>query len=119
MVKGGGRFSSTQLNTRILGDLEVTGKLTVSGSGGGGSVDLSDYQKHASAHLAAYGMESYYAANNVDFYPNPPWDHYLSWGNFTHVCNNERCTEGQTLMLQRHGLSLPSRPVRNHVLYIS
>ena len=86
-VNGAGRLSSTQLNTRILGDLEVTGNLS-SANGGGRSVDLSDDQKHASAHLAAYGMESYYATNNVDFHPNPPRDHYLSWGNFTHVCNN-------------------------------
>ena len=80
--------SLTQLNTRVLGDLQVIGNLSVSGTGGGGTVDLSDYQEHASAHLQAYGMESYYATNNVDFHLNPPWDYYLSWGIFTHVCNN-------------------------------
>ena len=87
-INGQGRLSFTQLKTRVLGDLEVIGNLSVSGTGGGGTVDLSDYQKHASAHLQAYGMESYYAANNVDFHLNPPWDYYLSWGSFTHVCNN-------------------------------
>ena len=35
MVNGAGRLSFTQLNTRILGDLEVIGNLTVSGTGGG------------------------------------------------------------------------------------
>ena len=65
----------------------MTGNLT-SANGGGGSVDLSDYQKHAPANLQADGMESYYAANDVAFHPNPPWDYYLSWGNVTHVANN-------------------------------
>ena len=86
MVNGAARMSFTQLKTQVLGDLEVTGNLT--SANGGGTVDLSDYQKHASAHLQALGMESYYAANDVDFHLNPPWDHHLSWGNFTHVCNN-------------------------------
>ena len=60
MVNGAGRLSFTQLNTQILGDLEVTGNLT-SANGGGGNVDLTPYQHHPSAHLAAYGAEDYYA----------------------------------------------------------
>ena len=87
VVNGTTRFSFTQLKTQSVGDLEVTGNLTANG-GGSGSVDLSDYQKHARAHLSAVGMESYYAANDASFHPNPPWDHHLAWGNFTHVCNN-------------------------------
>ena len=61
MVNGAGRLSFTQLNTQILGDLEVTGNLT-SANGGGGNVDLTPYQHHPSAHLVAYGAEDYYAA---------------------------------------------------------
>ena len=38
MVNGSGRLSFTQLNTRVLGDLEVTGNLSVSGTGGGTSL---------------------------------------------------------------------------------
>ena len=38
MVNGAGRLSFTQLNTRVLGDLEVTGNLSVSGTGGGTSL---------------------------------------------------------------------------------
>ena len=33
-------------------------------------------------------MESYVGSEYVDFHPDPPWDQYLSWGNFTHVANN-------------------------------
>ena len=76
------RISFTQLKTQVHNDLEVLGNIS------GTITELSNYQKHASAHLQAYGMESYYAANDVAFHPNPPWDHYLSWGNFTHVANN-------------------------------
>ena len=38
MVNGAGRLSFTQLNTRVLGDLEVTGNLSVSGTGGGATL---------------------------------------------------------------------------------
>ena len=38
MVNGASRLSFTQLNTRVLGDLEVTGNLSVSGTGGGTSL---------------------------------------------------------------------------------
>ena len=38
MVNGSGRLRSTQLNTRVLGDLEVTGNLSVSGTGGGATL---------------------------------------------------------------------------------
>ena len=37
-VNGSSRLSFTQLNTQILGDLEVTGNLSVSGTGGGTSL---------------------------------------------------------------------------------
>ena len=38
MVNGANRLSVTQLNTHVLGDLEVTGNLSVSGTGGGTSL---------------------------------------------------------------------------------
>ena len=38
MVNGASRLSFTQLNTRVLGDLEVTGNLSVSGTGGGATL---------------------------------------------------------------------------------
>ena len=41
MVNGAGRLSFTQLNTRILGDLEVTGNVTVNGTGGGRIAECS------------------------------------------------------------------------------
>ena len=88
MVNGAGRLSFTQLNTQILGDLEVTGNLT-SANGGGGTVDLTPYQHHASSHIIAYGMESNAQSNAVNFHPiGNEWDPYLSWGTFTHVANN-------------------------------
>ena len=42
-INGQGRLSFTQLNTRILGDIQVIGNLSVRGTAGGGTVDLSDY----------------------------------------------------------------------------
>ena len=33
-------------------------------------------------------MESYVGTGYVAFHKDPPWDPYLSWGNFTHVANN-------------------------------
>ena len=69
MVNGAARMSFTQLKTQVLGDLEVTGNLT--SANGGGTIDLSDYQKHASVHLQALGMESYYVANDVALHPTP------------------------------------------------
>ena len=50
------RISFTQLETRVQGDLSITGNQTVSGTGGGSNVDLSPYQKHASSHLQAVGV---------------------------------------------------------------
>ena len=38
MVNGASRLAFTQLNTLVLGDLEVTGNLSVSGTGGGATL---------------------------------------------------------------------------------
>ena len=38
MVNGASRLSCTQLNTRVLGDIAVTGNLSVSGTGGGATL---------------------------------------------------------------------------------
>ena len=88
VVNGAAGISLTQLNMHILGDLEVTGNLT-SANGGGGNVDLTPYQHHPSAHLAAYGAESYYAGEYIVISPdNQPQDPYLNWGN-THFLSND------------------------------
>ena len=84
------RLSFTQLKTQILGDLEVTGNLSVSGTGGG-SVDLTPYQPHASSHLQALGCESNTGLQNVMLHDYPSgWDTMLDWGGgtFQKVCNN-------------------------------
>ena len=88
-VENAARISFTQLETQIHGNLSVTGNLTVSGTGGGSTVDLSPYQHHPSAHLAAYGAENYYAGEYITINPdNQPLDPYLSWGN-THFLSND------------------------------
>ena len=51
------RITFGQLDTTIHGDVAITGNLT-SANGGGGTVDLTPYQHHASSHIQALGMES-------------------------------------------------------------
>ena len=80
-VNGVSRISFTQLETQVHGDLSITGKRTVSGTGGGSNVDLSPYQKHASSHLQAVGCESNVGLANVDLFDYPSgWDTLLDWG---------------------------------------
>ena len=92
LVNDVSRISFTQLDTQIHGDVSITGNLTVSGTGGGGSnVDLSPYQKHASSHLQAVGCEAQTGLANVALHPYPSgWDTLLDWGGgaFQKVCNN-------------------------------